>query len=47
MVLPKCYFDISIGGNPAGRVVMEVRCNEICELYFCFGSLGKNGRGVC
>ena len=24
MARPKCYFDISIGGKPAGRIVFEV-----------------------
>jgi hypothetical protein len=25
MANPKCYFDITIGGKPAGRIVMEVK----------------------
>ena len=26
---PKCYFDITIGGKPAGRVVMELRADVV------------------
>ena len=26
---PKCYFDVSIGGSPAGRIVMELRADVV------------------
>ena len=31
MALPRCYFDITIGGQPAGRIIMEV----IMLLFSC------------
>ena len=26
---PKCFFDITIGGKPAGRIVMELRADVV------------------
>lgn len=26
---PKCYFDMSIGGKPAGRIVMDLRADVV------------------
>ena len=29
MANPKCFFDITIGGKPAGRIVMELRADVV------------------
>eukprot|EP00565_Helicotheca_tamesis_P005182 CAMPEP_0185728886 /NCGR_PEP_ID=MMETSP1171-20130828/4292_1 /TAXON_ID=374046 /ORGANISM="Helicotheca tamensis, Strain CCMP826" /LENGTH=36 /DNA_ID= /DNA_START= /DNA_END= /DNA_ORIENTATION= len=29
MANPKCYFDITIGGRDAGRIVMELRADVV------------------
>lgn len=29
MSLPRCFFDIAIGGQPAGRIIMELRADVV------------------
>jgi hypothetical protein len=48
VILPRCYFDVEIGGVQAGRVVFELysdRCPKTCENFrqLCTGEggLGK------
>lgn len=43
--LPKCYFDISIGGNPSGRITMTLRSDVVPKtaenfLQLCTGEPG-------
>ena len=43
MAKPRCFFDITIGGKPAGRVVMEVSIYSqgLCISHFVlFVTLG-------
>ena len=42
---PRCFFDISIGGIPVGRVVMQLfadSCPKTCENFraLCTGEMG-------
>ena len=37
---PKCYFDMSIGGKPAGRIVMELRADVVPKT-------AENFRALC
>ena len=42
---PRCFFDVSIGGIPVGRVVMQLYadiCPKTCENFraLCTGEMG-------
>lgn len=45
--LPKCYFDITIGGEEAGRIVMELRSDVVPRTAENFRALctGQHGFG--
>ena len=50
MANPKCFFDIEIGGNAAGRVTMELRNDVVpktCENFkaLCTGEKGFGFKG--
>ncbi|XP_060579953.1 peptidyl-prolyl cis-trans isomerase-like isoform X1 [Ruditapes philippinarum] len=40
MANPKCFFDITIGGKPAGRIVMELRADVVPKT-------AENFRALC
>jgi len=47
MARPRCFFDITIGGNPAGRIVMELRADVVPKTAENFRALctGEKGFG--
>jgi peptidylprolyl isomerase len=47
--LPRVFFDMSIGGEAAGRIVMELRADVVPRTAANFLALctGDKGRGRC
>ncbi|KAA8497503.1 Peptidyl-prolyl cis-trans isomerase [Porphyridium purpureum] len=47
MANPRCFFDITIGGQPAGRIVMELRADVVPKTAENFRALctGEKGFG--
>lgn len=52
--LPRCFFDMSVGGTPVGRIVFELRTDVVpktCENFraLCTGEkgTGRSGKKLC
>ena len=47
MANPKCFFDITIGGKPAGKIIMELRADVVPKTADNFRALctGEKGFG--
>ena len=47
MANPKCYFDMTIGGQSAGRIIMEIRADVVPKTAENFRALctGEKGFG--
>ncbi|XP_060579954.1 peptidyl-prolyl cis-trans isomerase-like isoform X2 [Ruditapes philippinarum] len=45
MANPKCFFDITIGGKPAGRIVMELRADVVPKTAENFRALCTGDKG--
>ena len=43
--LPRCYFDIAIGGQPAGRIILELRSDVVPKTAENFRALCTGERG--
>jgi peptidyl-prolyl isomerase D len=46
MSRPRCYFDISIGGNPAGRIIFELYSDLVPRTAENFRALCTGERGI-
>ncbi|KAF0988046.1 hypothetical protein HZS_3607 [Henneguya salminicola] len=47
---PRCFFDISINGTPAGRVIFELFsdiCPKTCENFRCLCTGEKGESSIC
>ena len=52
--LPRCFFDMSVGGTPVGRITFELRVDvtpKTCENFraLCTGEkgVGRTGKPLC